>query len=284
MRQHQRIKFDITDDEIIVDRVDIRNGFHAYSDAPNPPAQIQCYSINEILAEKTRALYERSGRSRDVYDLVNISRSFREDVDIGKARFGLGEKFKFKSLEKPTVDLIFDHIDFEQLKTNWQDQLAHQVQVLPSVESFYNDLKPALSWWIDANFVEHVLPTISANQAEAALPRDHFPAARIRPQKQIGIGRAMNAVPLGGRNRESLDHIRYAARSRLCVEIEYHGVRRLVEPYSLRCPSTGNLLLYVYELNGGGSPGGDIKAFNVSEIADVRITQHTFTPRYIVEL
>ncbi len=31
-----------------------------------------CYSINEIIAEKARAIAERNGRARDVYDIVNI--------------------------------------------------------------------------------------------------------------------------------------------------------------------------------------------------------------------
>ena len=43
--------------------------------------------INEILAEKSRALMQRKGRARDVYDLVNISRNFREHADPERARF-----------------------------------------------------------------------------------------------------------------------------------------------------------------------------------------------------
>jgi len=87
-RSQQRIKFDITDDEIIFDKPDIREVFHPYSDAPTSPAKVKCYSANEILAEKTRAIHERQGRARDIYDIVNISRSFREHIDINKARKG----------------------------------------------------------------------------------------------------------------------------------------------------------------------------------------------------
>ena len=97
-RNQQRIKFDITNDEIIVDTPDMRAVFHPYSDTPNIPVKINCYSVNEILAEKTRAIYERQGRARDIYDIVNISRNFRDHVDIKKARLGVREKFKFKSL------------------------------------------------------------------------------------------------------------------------------------------------------------------------------------------
>lgn len=76
-RTQQRIKFDITDDEVIVDSADMREVFHLYSDAPSPSGKVRCYSVNEILAEKTRAISERQGRARDIYDIVNISRNFQ---------------------------------------------------------------------------------------------------------------------------------------------------------------------------------------------------------------
>ena len=106
-RTQQQIKFDITDDEVIIDSHDMRDVFHMYSDAPRPAAKIKCYSVNEILAEKTCAIFERQGRARDVYDIVNISRNFREHINIDIARKGLLEKFAFKSLPEPSVDLIF---------------------------------------------------------------------------------------------------------------------------------------------------------------------------------
>src|SRR5439155_116026 len=94
-RNSQRIKFDITNDEIVFDINDMRDVFHPYSDAPNPSAKMRCYSVNEILAEKTRAIYERQGRARDIYDIVNIGRNFREDVNKDIARLGLKKKFDF---------------------------------------------------------------------------------------------------------------------------------------------------------------------------------------------
>jgi predicted nucleotidyltransferase component of viral defense system len=65
-RQAQRVKFDLTQDELLVDGVDKRRVVHSYGDALVPAPLISCYSINEVLAEKTRALYERQGRARDV--------------------------------------------------------------------------------------------------------------------------------------------------------------------------------------------------------------------------
>lgn len=153
-RTQQRIKFDITNDEIIVDAPDIRDVFHSFSDAPTPLAKIKCYSMNEILAEKTRALIERQGRARDIYDIVNISRYFREYIDKKIARKGIDKKFDFIEVKNLTVDSILSQLDFPQLKAAWSDQLSHQLEVLPSVESFYDELRSALSWWIDDQSIE----------------------------------------------------------------------------------------------------------------------------------
>jgi predicted nucleotidyltransferase component of viral defense system len=75
-QRQQRIKFDITQHELLVDPPENRAVFHRYADIPGDAFGVACYSVNEILAEKTRALYERQGRARDVYDVVHISRSF----------------------------------------------------------------------------------------------------------------------------------------------------------------------------------------------------------------
>lgn len=68
------------------------------------------------------------------------------------------------------------------------------------------------------------------------------------------------------------------------AEVTYHGVRRLVEPYSLRLPKTGNLLLYVIEVRRGAAPGQGIKAFKLDQIEGVRVTELAFSPRYRIEL
>lgn len=278
-RNQQRIKFDITDDEIIVDAHDIRDIFHMYSDTPTAPGKVKCYSISEILAEKTRAIYERQGRARDIYDIVSISRNFREHINADIARNGLHKKFSFKSLPKPSVDLIFSQIDLAQLKAGWEDQLAHQLEVLPPAESFYADLKPALSWWIDNQPTESILSAISHVKDEISLPRVHFPNSQTMQSRKLNLGHSIAPV-----FSKYLDKIRYAARNRLCLEISYHDIRRLIEPYSLRQPRTGNQLLYGYELERGDRRSNRIKSYKINEIAGAEVKQQVFSPRYIVEL
>lgn len=278
-RRQQRIKFDITDDEIIVDEHDMRDVFHLYSDAPTPSGKVRCYSVNEILAEKTRAIFERQGRARDIYDIVNISRNFREHINVNIARDGLRKKFAFKSLREPSVDFILSRLDLSQLKASWEDQLGHQLEVLPPAESFYNDLRPALSWWIEEQHVEPALDAISQQKEEISLPRVHFPEPVIMQARKIGIGHSTNVTFL-----RYIDQIRYAARNRLCIEIGYHGFKRLAEPYSLRQPKTGNLLLYVFEKEKGVIKTSAIRAYKINEIVSAEVKQQAFIPRYMVEL
>jgi predicted nucleotidyltransferase component of viral defense system len=278
-RNSQRIKFDISNDEIIVDENDMRDVFHPYTDAPNPSAKVKCYSVNEILAEKTRAIYERQGRARDIYDIVNIGRNFREDVNKDIAKSGLKKKFNFIGISNPSVDLILSQLDFLQLKASWEDQLKHQVEVLPSVDNFYNDLKSALSWWIDEHSIEPTLIAIPNKPNEVTLPRVHFPEAVRQQSNRIGIGRTVIST-----FSKYVDQIRYAARNRLCIEIEYHGIKRLIEPYSMKQPKTGNQLLYVYEITKGTTRTDDIRSYKINEISGVKVTEQSFSPRYLVEL
>ena len=119
----QRVKFDLTQDELIVDPLQLRNLYHDYTDASNPAPQVLCYSINEVLAEKTRALVQRNGRARDVFDVVNISRNFRGEIDPQRTKDIANKKFHFKGLKTPSVEYIMDSIDNNVLKANWEHSL-----------------------------------------------------------------------------------------------------------------------------------------------------------------
>lgn len=274
----QRIKFDITQDEKLVDTPDHRVVSHPYEDALDPAPRVRCYSVDEILAEKTRALYEREGRARDVYDIVHLSRDFRSSINPTKASVVLREKFGFKGLPTPTVDLVLGRVDEDTLRANWEHQLDHQLPMLPPVDGFLSDLGDAIAWWFEPEQAQRLLHAVPGTVGEEVLPQRHLPAAPRTGHDQV----LSDATSIGGMGR--FDKIRYAARNRVCAEITYSGVKRTVEPYSLRHASTGNTLLYAYELLRNGRPSGTIKAFKVGEIQAATITDRPFRPRYRVEL
>ncbi len=273
----QRIKFDITNDEVIADHYDLREVFHPYNDTPSPITKIKCYSVNEILAEKTRALYERQGRARDIYDIVNISRNFRAEVNPKIARAALSEKFKFIGIQNPSIELILSQLDFLQLNASWQDQLKHQVEVLPPAKNFYDDLRVALSWWIDTAHEEIILPAISNETTETAVPRVYFPIMtnpNARP----------NGYSIDPIYYKFFDTLRYAARNHLCILIEYNGIQRLAEPYSIKKAKNGNQILYAFQIIKGDRPRAGIRSYLLNKITNVKVTEQSFVPQYLIEL
>ena len=49
-------------------------------------------------------------------------------------------------------------------------------------------------------------------------------------------------------------------------------------------PETGNLLLYVFEVERGLRAGEGIKSFKVAELGDVEVTDRPYRERFLVEL
>lgn len=236
--------------------------------------------------KKTRALFERQGRSRDVYDVINIARTYKEHVNPFKARDCLQKKFRFKSLPEPTVQLLMEAIDLSLLKVSWEEQLSHQLPLLLPVETFYNDLPAELAWWIMEDSNVQTLQAIKSANFEELLPKAYFPELEELGvgMRRLGIGRKASIHSSNLQSAGHLYQIRYAARNRLCIILQYNGISRLVEPYSLRRPQTGNLLFYAYELTRANQLSEQIKAFKVTSIGHVEITRQSFAPKFLVEL
>jgi predicted nucleotidyltransferase component of viral defense system len=266
----QRVKFDLTQDEVIAGPVTPRDVFFGYGDQPASGMQVRCYSIEEILAEKTRAIYERAGSPRDVFDIVNISRNFRSAVNPVYARAYVEKKFAFKELPVPTVELIISRVDKEILRANWGHSLGYQLPKMPPVEAFLDDFPDALRWWMEKQAVPLLSPIESRSANEVVLPKNLF--------RGLGAGYRVDATSA------ALETIRYAAHNQLLVRFTYRGVERLLEPYSLRQPATGNILLYAHEIQRGGGAGGGTKSFHIAGIINPEIMQTPFRPRYLIEL
>lgn len=261
----QRIKLDITQDELIAEQAVERDLHHNYSDRLPEAPRLLCYSINEILAEKARAIVERNGRARDVYDIVNISRNFREEIDAIRTIELTKAKFEFKELNPPTVEYIINSIDWGVLKANWDHQLAHQINSLPPIESYIADFKNAIAWWLTPEQAAPALVTIpEAEGTRIARQFYSLISAEIAPS--------------------ALDYIRRAARNRFLVLVEYMGAQRLVEPYALRHPARGDEILHVWEVSKNGFTSNMQKRFITNRIAYLSTSNKTFTPKWEVEL
>lgn len=254
-----RIRFDLTQHEPILAETDHREVFHAFPDALPEGTRVQAYSIEELFAEKTRALFERT-RPRDFYDVGFILENRRDALDLEVARDLFKKKCAVKNLDTPDAATLGTIVrSSAELRSDWANMLAHQLPQLPPLDPRLAELQSLLGW-LDAP----ALATASTLQAVGG-----------------GVGETIVA-PVGGTywgGGQKLELVRFAASNRLLVQFHYHGRPRVAEPYSLRRAQTGNLLLYAWETGET-----HIKAFKVGEITGLQVTQSSFVPRYRIDM
>lgn len=250
-----RLLFDLTRNEPVLAEPELRPVFHPYPDALPDGTAVPAYSLEELFAEKTRALFERT-RPRDLYDVVFILESRAGDVDLDEARDFFRRKCEAKGLQPPSSDqLLVVARSSGELRADWDNMLAHQLPQLPPFEDHLVRLESVLGW-IDAPVTAAPLMVPFAAREELVAP--------------AGVAYWGVGVPL--------EAARFAGINHLLVEFTYHGKSRRAAPYSLRRAENGNLLLYAGEVDSR-----HIKAFSVREIIGLRVTTTPFTPQYRVE-
>lgn len=256
-----KVLFDLTQHEAVVEPPADRPILHPYPDDLPEDATVRAYSFNELLAEKTRALFERS-RPRDLYDVVHLLENAPDGLDLPRVRDLLIRKCESKGLVPPTAATLAAAVSGDaELRSEWANMLAHQLPALPDLDALLDKL-PALLAWVD-------------REAPVVLPESRLVAAPIPAREAPIVAPGIRFWGAGS----PLETIRFAGSNRLLLEFDYNGRRRIAEPYSVRqAVTTGNVLLYAWEI---GST--HIKAFNIAEMRNVRATGTVFSPRYRVE-
>ena len=274
-----KIRLDLTRHEPLLRPVETRAIFHPYSDGLPANATVKTYSLGELVAEKTRALWERT-RPRDLYDVVLLGTLTRTEPGGHTMKELAREKFAVKDLPLPTATAIAEKARQDaELRSEWASMLAHQLPALPSLDEFLSRLPDSLTWLAG--------PSADRQRPEALVAGSIADSA---PTPLQSLRLAMGEVIVrpsreqGGRPVGTLNVIRFAGAGHLLLEFVYNGHRRIVEPYSLRRPRTGNLLLYGFERRKDGSPTDDIRAYKVGELQSLRVLDQSFQPRYVIEL
>ena len=130
-----RIKMDVTLEqyERILLPLQDRPIIHGYSDSPRfSMVRTKAYSLEEIFAEKIRALFQRT-RPRDLYDIWML----RESVDLELVLRILPEKFANKDVE-PNLEGLKDRRGY-YLRA-WERSLGHQLRKLPEFERVWAEV------------------------------------------------------------------------------------------------------------------------------------------------
>ena len=123
---------------------DLATILHPYSDKLTENAQnILIYSINEALAEKIRALIQRSYTApRDYFDIWYLSKNIK-NIDWEEVVKGFYKKIAYKNLYFSGTEQLINESNDKILKTAWKNSLEHQIESgkLPEYETVKNDLK-----------------------------------------------------------------------------------------------------------------------------------------------
>ena len=252
-----RIKLDLTADEHIVLPPVQLPIFHPYSDAPDGDIMVQVYAYEEAFGEKIRALAERT-RPRDLYDVINLYRNTEARPSPAVLLDVLRQKCEYKGIALPKAA---DLDPFRgELEAGWENMLRHQLPALPPVDSFWDAL-PEFFTWLESGLA----PEIPASYVAA-------------PGETILRGRTLR-LPVAPALQSDLEVIRFAAANRLCVDLDYQGSTRRIEPYSLRRTKGDNVVLHAWSVDKNQH-----RSYRVDKIEDARTTSQVFTPRYAVEL
>ncbi|HEY2934403.1 MAG TPA: nucleotidyl transferase AbiEii/AbiGii toxin family protein [Acidobacteriota bacterium] len=252
-----RVKLDLTADELVVGRPQVRDVFHPYSDCPEGGIRSLCYSFEELVAEKMRALVQRL-RPRDLYDVVNLYRRNDMPADRDVVFSILSEKCDFVAIPIPTFAVLDQMSEKAELAQEWSNMLAHQLPFLPPFEQFWAELPNIFAWLHGA-----IRPAPVSIPLVEAVDTTWRPPAAARPWGA--------PVPL--------EIIRFAAANHLCVDLKYQGTWRLIEPYSLYRSSEDNLVLRAVK-----HQTGEPRSYRIDRIEGARATETSFSPRYAIEL
>lgn len=137
------IKIEIILYEQVIFPIETKSVHHPYADHLSENAQqIPCYSLQEVLAEKLRALIQRSYTApRDFYDIWYLS-SHITDLNWPDIVQAFHAKMKFKGLVFTSVDQMINEENDNRLASAWNNSLAHQIPgtALPEYEQVKADL------------------------------------------------------------------------------------------------------------------------------------------------
>lgn len=256
-----KIKLDLTADEVLVRRPELRAIRHHYSDTPLPVNGVLSYSIAELFGEKLRALTERC-RPRDLYDVVHLHR--HPDL-IGKSSQVTEVLFQ-KCLHAGIIVPTFESMNtssHDEIENDWAAMLSHQLpEPLVPFSQFWNELNQVFNW-------------LDGKGPISKLPRAQYGALDQTWTAPQAITSWRSGFPM--------NVLRYAGSNRLKVQIDYRAETgrsgpRTIEPYSLRRTREGKIVLFVV------NDVGQLRSYRVDRIVGIRPTSIPFIPRYQVEL
>lgn len=134
------LKVDVSPESPIA-AVQARPLSQVYSDYP--PFRVPTESLEEIMAEKLRALVERK-KVRDYYDVWRMSQL---DLDRAAARDLFQKKLMVKGLAGAGVETIFPRDLEATLADYWERELGRLLYPVPDLQQVLTELRQGLRWF-----------------------------------------------------------------------------------------------------------------------------------------
>jgi len=144
-----RIKVEITHDEPVILSPEYKPILHGYEEQID--CAVACYHIEEIVAEKLRALLQthqklvargwNRPRARDYYDLWCILENYSEAADTNRLIEVLDKKCKHRDVSYQNIDDFFTAELVKEANQHWQATLGVLVRELPECGSVLEKTK-----------------------------------------------------------------------------------------------------------------------------------------------
>lgn len=220
-----------------------------YDDAAEVATAVPCYSLNEIFAEKMRALLQRN-RARDLYDVWWLLANRAMELDARTAMQLFREKASSKGIPFDSLNELVSREKFVSLEDHWDAQIGHQLPSAP--------------------------PLANVQEAIQALLVDFITAGTAAPPLEAATLRraASGGLPTFAGRRSTIVG---AARERRVLQLRYSGKWRHVDPYEFVFGKQGDEQLFGFE-----HEAGHVKRFRVHAIQGLTITDQRFVPHYPV--
>ena len=140
-------------DEKVLKPMQIRSIIHGYGEPL--VAQVQVYALEEIVAEKLRAilqhveeLHERGwsrSRARDYYDLWRVLSAYQNQLDLSSFRSFLHAKCTLRNVAFNGPNDFFENTMLAYIEKTWEQWLGPLVPDLPDFATVIGELRPMIT-------------------------------------------------------------------------------------------------------------------------------------------
>jgi hypothetical protein len=160
---YTRVMIETALDEKLLKPVVKRKIIHEYGEPLD--AQVHVYALEEIVAEKLRAILQHvekleqrgwsRSRARDYYDLWRILGAFSYQMDLSGFVSFLHEKCAIRGVGFDSAEDFFNEAVLTYVEKTWDQWLGPLVPKLPTFETVISELRPQIA---------SILPSVERQQ------------------------------------------------------------------------------------------------------------------------